>query len=232
MSLKEEVSKNSSLEKMKSKSSDILMNLGFTENFFEELSYHKLHSKLGSSSSFRKIGSESTVESISNLISKTQKDIESQELYQEDDMSNYFPVGVYDSVQIIKPSPIELNNCEISQIKSENTLSHEKKQKNDFDNAKLFSQMADYSNNTKKHVIKAYKSKHKSKFYQIYEWNSIKTEEMNKYRLFHKCNFPNCNRTFSSSGWLKAHFDEHYKEIQQHKFCVLFDKYINSTKSV
>lgn len=107
-----------------------------------------------------------------------------------------------------------------------------KKQKHDFDNAKLFSQMADYSNNTKKHVIKAYKSKHKSKFYQIYEWNSIKTEEMNKYRLFHKCNFPNCNRTFSSSGWLKAHFDEHYKEIQQHKFCVLFDKYINSTKSV
>ena len=75
MSLKEEVSKNSSLEKMKSKSSVILMNLGFTENFFDELSYHKFHSKLGSSSSFRKIGSESTVESISNLMSKTQKDI-------------------------------------------------------------------------------------------------------------------------------------------------------------
>ena len=54
----------------------------------------------------------------------------------------------------------------------------------------------------------------------------MKNEELNKYRIFHRCNFPNCNRTFSSSGWLRAHFDEHFKEIKGHAFSILFDKYI------
>ena len=39
---------------------------------------------------------------------------------------------------------------------------------------------------------------------------------------------PQCGRTFSSSGWLKAHFEEHLKELEKNNFNVLFDKFINS----
>ena len=77
-------------------------------------------------------------------------------------------------------------------------------------------------------VIKAYKSKLKSKFQRIYETNSQNYLENVKYKLFHKCCYPNCGRTFSSSGWLKAHFEEHLKELEKNNFNVLFDKFINS----
>ena len=47
-----------------------------------------------------------------------------------------------------------------------------------------------------------------------------------KYKLFHKCCFPGCNRTFSSSGWLKAHLKEHLKQIENNWFNKAFKKYI------
>ena len=75
-------------------------------------------------------------------------------------------------------------------------------------------------------IIEAYKSKHKSKFIKIYESNSINFNENNKYKLFHKCCYPGCNRTFSSSGWLKAHFKDHLKQIHNCLFCKLFQRII------
>ena len=76
--------------------------------------------------------------------------------------------------------------------------------------------------------IKAYKSKLKSNFFHIYEYNSLKYKELNKLKLFHKCNYPNCSRTFASAGWLKAHFKEHLDEVKQlsfsNKFTELMEK--------
>lgn len=87
---------------------------------------------------------------------------------------------------------------------------------------------SNYTNTSK--VIKAYRSKLKTKFYKIYEENSINYQENVKYKLFHKCSFPHCGRTFSSSGWLRAHFNEHLKKMEMHPFNVLFDKVIHSGK--
>ena len=77
-----------------------------------------------------------------------------------------------------------------------------------------------------KQVIKAYMSKHKSKFYRIYQNNSVETVQSNKYKMFHKCNYPNCGRTFSSSGWLRAHFDEHLKDLSHSKYTLLFERFV------
>ena len=82
-------------------------------------------------------------------------------------------------------------------------------------------------NNNNKNIIKAYKSKHKIKYSKIYEKNSELNKQQNKYKMFHKSNFPNCGRTFSSSGWLKSHFNEHLKLIKKNKFNILFEKYIS-----
>lgn len=79
---------------------------------------------------------------------------------------------------------------------------------------------------SEKQVFKAYKSKHKRKFYQIYEHNSKQAKSIHQYKMFHKCNFPHCGRTFLSSGWLKAHFDEHLKEMDNVPFNILFDLYV------
>jgi len=72
-------------------------------------------------------------------------------------------------------------------------------------------------------IVKAYRSKLKSKFYEIYEKNSEKVQEKIKYKIFHKCNFPSCGRTFASAGWLRSHFKEHLKEIKKNKFNILFE---------
>ena len=75
-------------------------------------------------------------------------------------------------------------------------------------------------------IINSYKSKNDSKFYKIDDVNSIKIQGKFKYKLFHKCCFPGCNRTFSSSGWLKAHLKEHLKQIENNWFNKAFKKYI------
>ena len=85
----------------------------------------------------------------------------------------------------------------------------------------LINNINDENSETSK-IIEAYKSKRKRKFINIYENNSINFNEKNKYRLFHKCRYPGCNRTFSSSGWLKAHYKKHLKQIQNSLFCKLF----------
>ena len=82
----------------------------------------------------------------------------------------------------------------------------------------------DVINNNK--LINSYKSKVKTKFFKIYDTNSINIQGKIKYKLFHKCCYPGCNRTFSSSGWLKAHFKEHLKQIHNSQFSILFKKFI------
>ncbi len=72
-------------------------------------------------------------------------------------------------------------------------------------------------------LVKAYKSKLKSKYTHIYEENSKSTENRTKFKIFHKCNFPGCNRTFASAGWLGSHFEEHSREISCCKFNKIFD---------
>ena len=93
---------------------------------------------------------------------------------------------------------------------------------------KIIEEMNQSNENRK--VIKAYKSKLKSKFYKIYEFNSKDYLEKVKYKLFHKCCFPHCGRTFSSSGWLKAHFEEHIKDLKKNSFNILFEKFIRNNQ--
>ena len=76
------------------------------------------------------------------------------------------------------------------------------------------------------HLLDIYKLKNKSKFSKIYDINSINIQGKMKYKLFHKCCYPGCNRTFSSSGWLKAHYKEHLKQIKNSQFSHLFRKLI------
>lgn len=83
------------------------------------------------------------------------------------------------------------------------------------------------NNSSPKNVIRAYKSKLKTKFKDIYENNSKTYLDNTKYKIYHKCCHPHCGRTFSSAGWLKAHFDEHLREKSLHEFNKLFNKYVN-----
>ena len=77
-----------------------------------------------------------------------------------------------------------------------------------------------------KYLINAYKSKHKKKYSKLYEFNSIELAKKNRNKLYHKCCYPGCNRTFSSSGWLKAHLKQHLKHIHNSKYCKLFEKFV------
>ncbi len=81
-------------------------------------------------------------------------------------------------------------------------------------------------------TIKAYKSKLKTKFYKIYESNSDFYKEKNKHKIFHKCNFPGCSRTFASAGWLKSHFTEHLEELKSNKFNLEFEKSLIRLKNI
>ena len=81
-----------------------------------------------------------------------------------------------------------------------------------------------------KTFVRAYKSKLKSKHQEIYVRNSQEFVEKIKHKIFHKCNFPGCNRTFASSGWLKSHFNEHDNEILSHKFNKIFDNFLKNSK--
>lgn len=81
-------------------------------------------------------------------------------------------------------------------------------------------------------IIKAYRSKLKCRNWNAYLQNSKITEIKNKFKFYHKCNFPGCNRTFSSSGWLKTHLDEHILEIQNDDFNKDFNLCLNKIKYV
>lgn len=90
--------------------------------------------------------------------------------------------------------------------------------------------LAKITTNEDKVIIKAYRSKLKSKFKRIYEKNSENFNESTKYKIFHKCKFPGCERTFASCGWLKSHFDDHLSELQKSEVNQKFLKFQRNCK--
>lgn len=72
-------------------------------------------------------------------------------------------------------------------------------------------------------IIKAYKSSLKLRNMNVYNETSSYVNEINKLKLYHKCNYPDCNRTFSSSGWLSSHLDDHINDLKKGDFNVKFE---------
>jgi hypothetical protein len=225
---------------MKSIESKILLrNLGFSENFFENVNKSVYVIK---KEKIRKVCSENAVVKIEEdeMAKKTCREAEDLELYREaEDEYSLFPEecnpdsGKYSSSYINKESNLfgsePLNNSKKSHVDSANRNSIEANLKI-FENCsqsqinqlkEIFAKMNEPQET--KIIVKAYRSKLKSKFYQIYEENSQEFREKIKHKIFHKCNFPSCGRTFASAGWLKSHFNEHMKEIKKNKFNILFE---------
>ncbi len=67
----------------------------------------------------------------------------------------------------------------------------------------------DKNQNDEKYAIKKYNSRLKTKKWDIYVRNSNLINFNNEFKFYHQCNFPTCKRTFSTSGWLKKHLEEH-----------------------
>ncbi len=107
-----------------------------------------------------------------------------------------------------------------------NNVSNNKNNNNNFSLDELVIDDIESKQNQINQIIKAYRSKHKSKNLRLYEINSINAKEKNKHKLFHKCVYPGCNRTFSSSGWLKAHFKEHLNQVHNSIYSKIFEKFI------
>lgn len=80
----------------------------------------------------------------------------------------------------------------------------------------------DIVNDTNK-IIKAYKSSLKLRNMNVYNETSSYVNEINKLKLYHKCNYPDCNRTFSSSGWLSSHLDDHINDLKKGDFNIKFE---------
>ena len=150
----------------------------------------------------------------------------------EDDNNNNNNINNFNSFKLNLNEIIgnnNINNINNNCINNNNNFDNNLFNNNNNINNNNFFNIIDNNNNNNnnKNIIKAYKSKHKIKYSKIYEKNSELNKQQNKYKMFHKCNFPNCGRTFSSSGWLKSHFNEHLKLIKKNKFNILFEKYIS-----
>lgn len=197
----------------------LLKNIGFSENFFETLNERIYVIK---KSAFRKIYSDNAVEEIpkEEFFQRRCNEAEDQELYQEDE-SEYIPE---EKTNVMKG----VTNCFEDDTELVKTFGYSNDQMAHLN--QLLQQMN--SSYEDKQIIKAYKSRHKSKFYKIYELNSVQNKEKNKFKIFHKCNYPHCGRTFASAGWLKSHFSDHLKIISNHRFNLLFDKYIKKKRII
>ena len=198
-------------QKSKSDSNSLLINCGFSPNFFNELEQNALFLEKGN---FKKIKSENDINFLKSI---EEKNIH-KKIYEAEDKDAF--IKIYDenknNIYLNKSSNQSINNfSSYTTIPSQDCLS-----KNLFD---INFQKGVYA-------VKAYKSKHKKKYSKLYEANSVILEEKNRYKLYHRCCYPCCNRTFSSSGWLKAHLKDHLKQIHNSKYCRLFEKYILSEK--
>ena len=222
----------------------LLRNLGFDEGFLEKISeapsvYVIRREKI------RKVHSENAVQKLdveSALFHRKHYEEEDKDLYagMEDNFPGEEPqenFGTFydDSNYINKETHIYEENEE-----HENTQPPLEQNLNIFQNCSE-SQMSQLNkivkemNSTKeeKVIVKAYRSKLKSKFYQIYEVNSENFKEKIKFKIFHKCNYPSCGRTFASAGWLRSHFQEHLKEIKKNKFNIMFENFmLNCNKNI
>lgn len=206
----------------------MLRSLGFTDSFIK-LSIkedEKFNERLTDSGTqpviairkdnFRKVFSESNIEKLNPDV------LSSQGLYAKDDMAIYG--------EDLDHNPFIVENGELFDLRlnEDSDLSEDKADVHQSEEVKMFD--ADQLNQVKrlgklacelnsnakesKAVIKAYQSKYKKKYLQSYIQNSKSLQTINKTKLYHKCNFPGCNRTLSSSGWLSSHLDEHLQELR------------------
>ena len=189
----------------------LLENCGFSPNFFYDLEKNAL--MLGRCP-IKKIKSANDIK----LLQKQGENIKLKKIYEAEDKD------IFNNKNNELKNNIYLNYN--SHSSNNNFSSYTTISSQDY----LHKNIYDIYNQQNKYVINAYKSKHKKKYSKLYEINSITLKEKNKYKLFHKCCYPGCNRTFSSSGWLKAHLKDHLNQIHNSKYCKLFDKYILAEK--
>ena len=122
------------------------------------------------------------------------------------------------------------NNCSNAQTNFSSNFLNNNNILDDFEKVGKQKKTQNDSKENKNFFIKSYKSKYKIKNKIIYEQNSFDVKKLNKDKLFHKCCYPGCNRTFSSSGWLRTHYSEHLQEIHSSAYCKLFEEYLSSEK--
>ena len=229
---------NSSKNITNTEQNDLFINFGFSPNFFSEI---KEEIYIIEKNPMRKIFSANAVLNIpieEQIEKKKIYDAEDKELYNQQEEDYCFDLNKNDNLLLNFGEKIILNdnnnqyysNSIFFPFNTENNIFSNFSQNQIMNLNKIIEEMNKSYENRK--VIKAYKSKLKSKFYKIYEFNSKDYLEKVKYKLFHKCCFPNCGRTFSSSGWLKAHFEEHIKDLKKNKFNILFEKFIRNNKNL
>jgi hypothetical protein len=197
----------SSPQKTSSDSKTLLKNCGFSPNFFYDLEINVLTLKKGD---IKKIKSENDIQ----LLKAQEEKVYQKKIYEAEDKD------IFNKQYIELKNNIYLNNYN----SSNNNISSYPTIPSQDCLIKNISDVNTKANN--KYLINAYKSKHKKKYSKLYEFNSIELAKKNRNKLYHKCCYPGCNRTFSSSGWLKAHLKQHLKHIHNSKYCKLFEKFV------
>ena len=189
----------------------LLKNCGFSPDFFSKISQNIfLFGK--NNENLKKIRSENDM--ISLQIKRRRENFERRKIYEAEDKDTFRKI--YENNLTFKNTSINNSYNSLCDFSAFTTIpSQEYLDKNNKKSCEII------KNNN--YLIKAYKSKLKKKYSRLYEINSINLEEKNKFKLFHKCCYPGCNRTFSSSGWLKAHLDKHLNKIHNGKYSKLFE---------
>jgi len=211
-----------------------LENLGIDGNMFEK--YFVI-----SSNKIRKVYSDSAVQEIdpSNVL-QTKRCRENEDIYDgiDNEYNPYEEKTLEDNYQLEEHDSETISDY--SDFDEERKRSPEENNKNEgfsnntyniFGNCsqnqiEKLNRLVGHHQKEAKVIVKAYRSKLKSKHHEIYKKNSQEFTEKIKHKIFHKCNFPGCSRTFASAGWLKSHFSEHDKEILDFKFNKLFENYM------
>ena len=203
----------------KSHTSILLKNLGIEEDFLERLEDSTPY--FTKKSNIIRIYSEDAIAKIPTNTSLAVNDQEEGDIYDDvEEHYNNFKDADFcvNYIEKEEEEPVPEKEGDIVKTSAEDQLSNLKI---------ILSQM---NEENEKVIIKAYKSKLKSKYYEIYEKNSQQLKEMIKYKMFHKCNYPSCKRTFASSGWLRSHFNEHLRDLKKNRFNILFDRYIENLR--
>ena len=230
----------------------LLKNLGFSPVFFEKICSGGLdrRSQQEESSTFmirrekiRKVGSENAVVKIEGSDVQLRRCREEEDLEAYREMEEHELFGRKDEAEPFKTVFEDSNLYGQDEFPEEEENSNQPPADDRHFDLDVFAncsrtQMSQLNrivtgiNSAQDHkvLVKAYRSKLKSKFYRIYEENSQQYREKIKFKIFHKCNFPSCGRTFASAGWLKSHFQEHLQELKKNKFNILFDSLILDCK--
>ena len=199
-------------KKNKKDSKTLLKNCGFSPNFFYDLEQNALALE---KCNIKKIKSANDI----ILLENQEEKIKQKKIYEAEDKDNFNKK--YNEMK---------NNLYLNYFPNSNSNNHFSSYTTIPSQEGLNKNINEINNQKGKYAINAYKSKHKKKYTKLHEINSIALEEKNRYKLYHKCCYPDCNRTFSSSGWLKAHLKEHLKDIHNSKYNKLFEKFVINEK--